>query len=176
MRDFKAYNNTLAFINTLPALATLNKPGYSTKGFTIKNGIAKFRKIGERIIFDMIRIEGVSANIVGKGEIDLKKNTINMNMAIQTARELGKVVGSIPLLGYIIMGEDKSMTVGLKITGSLSQPKVQTSASNELLKLPLDIIKRTLQSPAHIINKTPKPEKKPFIEIKKPEVFNRIAP
>ncbi len=74
------------------------------------------------------------------------------------------------------MGEDKSMTVGLKITGSLSQPKVQTSASNELLKLPLDIIKRTLQSPAHIINKTTKPEKKPFIEIEKPEVFNRIAP
>jgi len=176
MRDFKAYNNTLAFINTLPALATLSKPGYSNKGFTIKKGIAKFRKIGERIIFDMIRIEGVSANIVGKGEIDLKKNTINMNMAIQTARELGKVVGSIPLLGYIIMGEDKSMTVGLKITGSLSQPKVQTSASQELLKLPLDIIKRTLQSPAYIINKTPKPEKKPFIEIEKPEIFNRIAP
>jgi len=176
MRDFKAYNNTLAFINTIPALATLSKPGYSNKGFTIKKGIAKFRKIGERIIFDMIRIEGISANIVGKGEIDLKKNTINMNMAIQTARELGKVVGSIPLLGYIIMGEDKSMTVGLKITGSLSQPKVQTSASKELLKLPLDILKRTLQSPAHMINKTPKPEKKPFIEIEKPEIFNRIAP
>jgi len=176
MRDFKAYNNTLAFINTIPALATLSKPGYSSKGFTIKNGIAKFRKIGERIIFDMIRIEGNSANIVGKGEIDLKKNTINMNMAIQTARELGKVVGNIPLLGYIIMGEDKSMTVGLKISGSLSQPKVETSASKELLKLPLDIIKRTLQSPAHIINKTRKQEKKPSSKIKRPEIFNRIAP
>ena len=175
MRDFKAYNNTLAFINTLPALATLSQPGYSNKGFTIKKGIAKFRKIGEKIIFDMIRIEGISANIVGKGEIDLNKNTINMNMAIQTARELGKVVGSIPLLGYIIMGEDKSMTVGLKITGSLSHPKVETSASKELLELPLDIIKRTFQSPAHIINKTPKPEKKPFIEIKKPEIFNKVV-
>jgi len=176
MRDFKAYNNTLAFINTLPALATLSKPGYSDKGFTIKKGIAKFRKMGEKIIFDMIRIEGISANIVGKGEIDLKKNTINMNMAIQTARELGKVVGSIPLLGYIIMGEDKSMTVGLKITGSLSQPKVQTSASKELLKLPLDILKRTLKSPAHIINKTQKHEKKPSAKIKRPEIFNRVAP
>ena len=176
MRDFKAYNNTLAFINTLPALATLSKPGYSNKGFIIKKGIARFRKIGERIIFDMINIEGISANIVGKGEIDFKKNTINMNMAIQTARELGKVVGSIPLLGYIIMGEDKSMTVGLKITGSLSQPKVQTSASKELLELPLEIIKRTLKSPAHMINKTSEHEKKPFIQIKKPEVFNSIAP
>jgi len=176
MRDFKAYNNTLAFLNTLPALATLNKPGYSSKGFHIKKGVAKYRKVGDRIIFDMIHIEGDSASIVGKGEIDLKKNTINMNMAIQTARELGKAVGSIPLLGYILMGSDKSMTVGLKITGSLSKPIVKTSASKELLSLPLDLIKRTLKSPAHILNKEPKPKKEPLLKIKKPEIFNKVAP
>ena len=81
-----------------------------------------------------------------------------MHFGIQTARELGKVIGSIPLLGYIIMGEDKSMTVGLKITGSLSKPIVSTSAAKELLKLPLDLLIRTLKSPAHIRN-NPKPEK-----------------
>ena len=176
MKDFKAYNNTLAFINTLPALATLQDPGYSQKGFHIKKGVAKYRKIGQKIIFDSIHIEGDSASIVGKGEIDLKKNSINMNMAIQTARELGKVVGSIPLLGYILMGEDKSMTVGLKITGSLSKPKVKTSASKEILKLPLDLIKRTLQSPAHITNQKPKAPKKPLETIKKPGIFNKVSP
>ena len=176
MRDFKAYNNTLAFINTLPALATLSKPGYSKKGFTIKHGLAKYRKIGDRIIFDMIHIEGTSADIVGKGEINLKFNTIKMNLAIQTAREFGKVVGSVPLLGYILMGKDKSMTVGLSITGSLSKPVVKTSATKEMLKLPLDIIKRTLQSPAHILNQEKKPEKKVTPKVKKPNIFNRVAP
>ena len=176
MRDFKAYNNTLAFINTLPALATLNNPGFSKKGFMIKHGIAKYRKIKNKIIFDTIHIEGTSASIVGKGVIDLKKKTINMNLAIQTARELGKVVGSIPVLGYILMGEDKSMTVGLKITGSLSKPVVKTSATKELLKLPLDLIKRTFQSPAHITNQPSKPKKKPLLNIKKPDLFNRVAP
>ncbi len=151
MRDFKAYNNTLAFLNTLPALATLNNPGFSEKGFHIKKGIAKYRKIGEKIIFDSIQIEGTSANIVGSGEIDLKKNTININLAIHIARELGKVVGSVPVIGYILMGEDKSMTIGLNITGSLSQPKVKTSGTKDLLKLPLNIIERTLKSPAHLI-------------------------
>jgi len=176
MSDFKAYNNTLAFINTLPALATLSSPGFSNKGFKIEEGVAEYRKIGNRIIFDSIYVKGKSATIVGKGEIDLKKNTINMNMAIQTARELGKVVGSIPLLGYILMGKDKSMTVGLKITGSLDKPKVKTSATKELLKLPLDLIIRTLESPVHILNKEPKPEKKPLLNIKKPEIFNKVAP
>ncbi len=49
------------------------------------------------------------------------------------------------------MGEDKSMTIGLNITGSLSQPKVKTSGTKDLLKLPLNIIERTLKSPAHLI-------------------------
>ena len=83
-----------------------------------------------------------------------------MNLAIQTARELGKVVGSVPLLGYILMGEDKSMTVGLTISGSLSKPVVKTSASKEILKLPFDLIKRTLQSPAHILNQKKKAKPK----------------
>ena len=192
MSDFKAYNNSLAFINTLPALATLNKPGFSQKGFTIKHGIAKFRKIGDKIIFDSINIEGSSANIVGRGEIDLKKDTININLAILTARELGKAIGSVPVLGYILMGEDKSMTVGLKISGSLSKPVVETSATKELLKLPLDIIKRTFESPGKLIDtqkkrvqkpkkegQTEVPDLKPLLEeeeIQKRKKFNQVAP
>ncbi|RLA68792.1 MAG: hypothetical protein DRG09_07285 [Epsilonproteobacteria bacterium] len=154
MRDFTAYNNTLAFINTLPALAALQKPGFSTNGFTIEEGVAEYRRIGkDKFIFDSIYIKGASATIVGKGELDVKKNTINMNLAIQVARELGKVVGSLPVLGYILMGKDKSVTVGLKITGSLDKPKVTTTGTQEMLLLPLDILKRTLESPARILNK-----------------------
>lgn len=70
MKDFKAYSNTLAFINTLPALAMLHKPGYSTEGFTIDSGLVEYRMIQKRkIIFDSIYIKGESATIVGKGEI-----------------------------------------------------------------------------------------------------------
>ena len=154
MSDFKAYNNTLAFINALPALATLSNPGFSEKGFKIIEGIAEYHvEKSNRFIFDSIYIKGESATIVGKGMIDIKQNKIDIKLAIQTARELGKFVGNLPLLGYILMGQDKSMTVGLEVTGKLSQPLVQTSATKEILTLPLELIKRTLQSPAHIINK-----------------------
>ena len=153
MKDFKAYNNTLAFINTLPALVALHQPGFSTKGFTINEGIVEYRQIKkDKIVFDSVYINGSAANIVGKGEVDLKKRTINMNLAIQVARELGSVVGKLPVLGYILMGKDKSATVGLKITGTLDKPKVTTSGAQDLLLLPLDIVKRTLETPAHILN------------------------
>ena len=154
MSDFKAYNNTLAFINALPALATLSNPGFSEKGFKIVEGILEYHvEKSNRFIFDSIYIKGESATIVGKGMIDIKKNKIDIKLAIQTARELGKFVGNLPLLGYILMGKDKSMTVGLEVTGKLTQPVVQTFATKEILTLPLELIKRTLQSPAHIINK-----------------------
>jgi hypothetical protein len=153
MSGFKAYNNTLAFINTLPALATLHSPGFSEKGFKVKEGVIEYRMIGDKISFDSVYIKGSSATIVGKGELNIKNKIINMNLAIQTARELGSFVGNFPLLGYILMGKDKSMTVGLKVTGTLDKPKVQTSAAQDILTLPLQILKRTLESPAHIINK-----------------------
>jgi hypothetical protein len=154
MKDFKAYNNTLAFINTVPALATLKNPGYSKKGFTIEEGVAEYRMVKkDQIIFDSIYIKGTSATIAGTGEIDLKKETIHLNLAIQTARELGKIVGSLPVVGYIITGGDKSMTFGLEITGTLDNPEVKTSAGGDILSLPMKILKRAMESPEHIINK-----------------------
>ena len=152
MKDFKAYNNTLAFINTIPALATLHKPGYSTQGFTITSGLVEYRMIKKsKIIFDSIYIKGDSSTIVGKGEIDLVKNSINIELGIQVARELGKVVGSIPLVGHILVGKDKSITVGLQITGSLNKPDVSVSAAKDILSYPLELIKRTFEAPTQLL-------------------------
>jgi len=152
MKDFKAYNNTLAFINTIPALATLHKPGYSDEGFVITSGVIDYRMIGRsKIIFDSIYIKGDSATIVGKGELDLEKKTINVELAIQIARELGKALGSIPLVGYILVGKDKSLTVGLQITGTLEKPNVSVSAAKDILSYPLELIKRTIESPAQLL-------------------------
>ena len=152
MKDFKAYNNTLAFINTIPALATLHKPGYSDKGFSIKSAIIEYRMIKkDKIIFDSIYIKGDAASIVGKGELDLKKKTINVELGIQVARELGQIVGGIPLVGYILIGEDKSITVGLKIMGSLDKPKVSIMAVEDILSYPLEVIKRTIMLPKKLL-------------------------
>jgi hypothetical protein len=152
MKGFKAYNNTLAFVNTIPALATLHKPGYSSEGFTIESGVVEYRMIKtDKIVFDSIYIKGDSATIVGKGELDLKKKTINVELGIQVARELGKVVGSIPLVGYILVGKDKSVTVGLQITGTLDKPEVSVSAAKDILSYPLELIKRTIEAPGQLL-------------------------
>jgi hypothetical protein len=153
MKDFSAYDNASKFVNTLPELNTIHTKNYKSRGFQIEEGIIEYRMIKQdKVIFDSIYIRGKEATIVGKGELDLKKKTIDIDMSIQVAREIGKVVGSIPLVGYILMGKDKSINVGLKITGSLKKPIVKTSAVKDILSTPLELIKRTLESPKHIIN------------------------
>ncbi len=151
LSDFKAYSNTLAFINTIPALATLNKPGFSNEGFKIEEGVIDYTMTPEKIVFDSVYLKGNTATVVGKGEVLLKgTKKINVNLAIRTVREFGKVVGKIPLLGYILMGDDNSMTVGLKVGGTLDNPKVTTSVAKDILTLPLEILKRTITAPAHL--------------------------
>jgi len=43
-----------------------------------------------------------------RSKIREKPQKINMDSPIQTAREIGKAIGSIPIGGYILFGEDKS--------------------------------------------------------------------
>jgi hypothetical protein len=150
LSDFKAYSNTLAFVNTLPALATLSNPGFSDKGFKITEGVIEYTMTPEKITFTSVYLKGNSATVLGKGTVDLKTKKIDVDLAILTVREFGKIVGKIPLLGYILMGDDNSMTVGLKITGTLDDPKVNTSVAKDILTLPLQILKRTITAPAHM--------------------------
>jgi len=152
MSGFKAYNNTLAFVNTIPALVTFQDPGYSEEGFTIQTAVVEYRMINStKIIFDSIYIKGDSSTIIGKGELDLVKKTIDIELGIQVARTLSKVVGSIPIVGYILVGKEKSLTVGLTITGNLDKPVVEVSAAKDILSYPLQLIKRTFETPQHLL-------------------------
>lgn len=145
MSNFKAYNNTLALINTLPALATLHSPGFNKEGFKIKQGLVKFTILNsEKLIFDSILIEGESATISGDGVIDLKTEKIDVDLAIQTAKPMGKLIRKIPIVGYILIGNDGSLiTAGLHIGGTLKKPEPKTSPVKDILSLPFKMIERT---------------------------------
>ncbi len=151
IKKFKAYNNVVAFINTLPALITFSNPGFSNKGFKIKRGEIDYEIDNGKIKFTKIFIVGKSSTILGAGEIDIKNGTINMDIVIQTAREIGKVIGNIPIIGYILMGDNKSIAVGLTITGSLDNPKVDTHTIEDMVTMPFKMIERLLKAPKYLI-------------------------
>jgi len=152
IKSFKAYNDLIALFNTIPALMTLSDPGFSSKGFVVRDGKILFRIVPGRVIFDTIYLNGKSSTIAGKGTVDLDSGKLNIDLAIRTAREMGKVLGNLPVVGYILFGKDKSITTGVKIKGTLDHPKVKTNPVQDALLYPLELLKRTVTSPAHIIN------------------------
>ncbi|WP_456432864.1 YhdP family protein [Nitratifractor sp.] len=151
LRDLKAYNDMIALFNTIPALASLSDPGFSRKGFVIRKGHIDFRIRGSRLDLDEIVLDGRSSTIVGKGRVGLDSKALDVELAVRTARELGKTLGSIPVVGYILFGKDKSLTVGVKITGTMDKPKVKTHPVAEALIYPLELIRRTLTAPAVLV-------------------------
>ncbi len=144
------YNNLLATLNTIPAILTLKNPGFSKNGFKIKRGALDYRFKDGTLFFKKIVIEGYSAQITGKGTIDLKKDMIALKLQIHFLESLTNVLNKIPVAGYLIFGKDGTLAVTLNVKGDLNDPKVSTEATKDLIKAPLNILERTLTLPFKI--------------------------
>ena len=140
-------NNLLAILNTIPAVLTLQNPGFSDKGFKIKDGMVLYHYKDEILYFDKILINGDSAQITGRGKINLKSDTILMSIQIHFLENLTKLLNKIPIAGYIIFGNDGTMAVTLNISGYLDNPKVTTETVKDAVEVPLNILERTLKLP-----------------------------
>lgn len=146
--DYKILNNILAFINTVPSLVTFSLPGYSRNGIYAKEAYLKFR--AKENIFNLtdIYLESKELNILGKGELDIEKDTIDIDLNLKT--DLASNASKIPLVGHILFDKE-SVSTSLEITGKLSDPTVKSLLAQEIIVAPINIIKRTLTLPYNIL-------------------------
>jgi hypothetical protein len=148
MQDYILLNNILAFINTVPSLATFSLPGYSTEGLYIKNAYMKFHLKNHIFNISDIYIGSKELKIVGKGTASVKYNNIDLALNLKT--DLASNLSKIPLVGYIIF-DGQSISTTLKITGKLTDPKVETMLARDIVVAPLNIILRTITLPYKLI-------------------------
>jgi len=141
------YNNILAMLNTIPAVLLLKDPGFNKKGFKVQRGVIQYHFQTPTLTFENIVLQGHSANITGKGHINFQADTIALHMQIHFLESLTTILNKIPIAGYLIFGDDGSMAITLNIHGSLYNPKVETEATKDLVKAPLNILERTLTLP-----------------------------
>jgi len=141
------YNNLLATLNTIPAVLMLKNPGFSNKGFKIKEGAIEYHYQNNELRFDNILINSDSAQITGRGKLNLNSQTILMLMHIHFLENLANILNKIPVAGYLIFGDDGTMAVTLNISGYLDNPKVTTETVKDVIKVPLNILDRVLTLP-----------------------------
>jgi len=144
IEDYTVLNNTLAFFNTIPSLVTFSVPDYSKNGLHVKQMYGSFHKDKDIIKIKEAKISSQELTITSTGESDLKNETINVLMQVKT--DIGSSAKDIPLLGYIIFGDD-SVSTTVKVHGNLNNPKVESSVAKSIIVAPYNILKRTLSLP-----------------------------
>ena len=150
VKDLGTLNNIIAFINTIPALLTLNTPGFSSKGYHINNGYISYLFYKNILYLKKIIIKGTNLDFYGKGYVNLNKNYIKMKINTVVKIKLKK----IPILGkalsYILFGKDGYLHINIFIHGNLNNPEVSKDLGGGVIETPLKLFKRVLTLPFNI--------------------------
>jgi hypothetical protein len=149
LKDYKVINNTLAFINTLPALSTFSLPQYSSKGLRVKEVYGGFTYNNKNITIHDANLDSKELKMSGNGNLNFEKNSIDMSLHVKT--DLGSKLSKVPLVGYLLFGDDGSVSTTVTISGKLNDPTVSNAVAKEIIVSPFNLLKRTIMLPMHLI-------------------------
>ncbi len=151
IKDLKFFNNLMATINAIPSLLVFNDPNFNTSGYFVDNGYVEFNQSTEAMNITELQLRGKSADIAGTGKVDLIANTLDLKLQIKTLKTFSSAIDMIPLVGGIILGDDKRIATNVDVTGATTDPKIETHLIMDTLKSPMNIIKRTLELPLELL-------------------------
>ncbi len=151
IRDLKFFNNLMATINAIPSLLVFNDPNFNTSGYFVDNGYVEFNQSTEAMNITELQLRGKSADIAGTGRVDLIANILDLKLQIKTLKTFSSAIDMIPLVGGIILGDDKRISTNVDVTGPTTDPKIETHLIMDTLKSPVNIIKRTLELPLELL-------------------------
>ena len=147
LKDYIFYQKLLSFLNSVPSLLSFKTPDFNDKGFTVKNGKILLTRKGDVIEFLAIEMIGTSADIGGRGTIDLKSKKINIDLELKILKDASGIIDKIPLINQIILGKDRSLSTVIAIRGTTEKPEYSTQILRDALLSPLKIIRNVLQAP-----------------------------
>lgn len=141
-KDFAIIQNILALIDTIPALVTFRKPGLGSNGYEIKQGEVFFSVKDQYLALETIKFIGTSIDVEGKGFINLEDKSLDIALEAFTIKTLADIISKIPIVGYVILGEDGKFSTNIVIKGTLDEPKSEVNIAEDILTAPIKMIER----------------------------------
>ncbi|MEN8188458.1 MAG: AsmA-like C-terminal domain-containing protein [Thermodesulfobacteriota bacterium] len=155
LEDYVLINNILAVINTLPALITFSLPGYDTKGLPVDSAKLWLDYSGGLADVRSFELNSPELDLRGVGKVDIFKQQVDLDINLIT--QAGKNISKIPLVGYILAGDEERPSLSFEVSGDLLNPKVTSSAFEEIYTMPFSMIYRTLKTPVNWAEKLIEP-------------------
>ena len=141
-KEFVLIQNILALIDAIPSLVVFRKPGLNDDGYEIKNGSFMFWLNDEYLGLDEIDFVGTAIDISGNGLVDFKSDTLNLLLQASTMKTLSDIISSIPIVGFLILGDEGKITTNIVVSGELSNPKTEVSLLEDVVTAPFKILRR----------------------------------
>lgn len=161
MKNLTLINNLITFVNTTPAIINpllaiptlfgmANNKGFNLTGYKIVEGHLDFAYDLNQELFYMENLHTVGNMTDFKvyGLIDLNKKEIDANVILIFLKDYSKIIDYVPVLNYLFLGDEKSISTQLKIVGNLDDPKIETNLTQDAAGAPVNFIKRIFNLPS----------------------------
>jgi len=149
VKIFSLLNITEIFRGKLPDLAN---EGFAYNSITAEGNLQDGKVHLEKALMD-----GSSMNLACYGDIDLLENKLDLKIFAAPFKTVDRIIRILPLIGYVL--NDKLVSIAMKVTGKLGDPKVEYLPAGEVGSGLLGIMKRTLEVPIKVVE--------PIIPVKK---------
>lgn len=163
--DLAVLNNLLIFIHTSPALVNpllavpsvvgmATNSGFNLTGYKIVNGVIEFNYNYDQNIVDIKKFVTVGNGIDfdGVGQINMNDNTLDTKVKLIFLKDYSKIVGAIPVVNYVLLGDNNRVETEVNLHGALENPEITTNLTKESFSVPLNITKRVLSSPSMLLD------------------------
>ncbi len=148
IKNLRALNTIFAFLNTVPALVTFSLPKYNSEGLPVTEAVAGMTVNNGRANFEGLWLDSPELSMTGSGWMDFKAQKMNIDLKITSQAKSN--LQKIPFLGYILAGDETTSSLTLDVTGDIKNPQVKNSLTRDIVRMPLDILWRTLKLPGHM--------------------------
>ena len=165
IEDLAILNNLLVFIHTSPALINpllavpsvvgmATNSGFNLTAYKIINGIVEFEYAQKESILEIKKLVTIGNGIdfEGKGIVDLNNMTINSEIKLIFLKDYSKIVGAIPVVNYVLLGDSNRVETQVNLFGDLSNPSITTNLTKETFSIPMNITKRIFSTPSMIFD------------------------
>lgn len=177
IKDLAILNNLLIFIQTSPALINpllaipsvvglATNSGFNLTAYKIVNGNIEFNYSKEKNLLDIKKLVTIGNGIDfdGSGKIDLNTMMLSSTIKLIFLKDYSKIVGMIPVVNYVLLGDNNRVETEVNLDGSLDNPELSTNLTKDTITAPMNIGKRILNSPVKlfdfIMGKDPEEEMK----------------
>ena len=113
----------------------------------------------QNLSFFDIKTQGNGLDLKGSMLMNLETKKVSGEFEASFFKTASKVIGSIPLVNYLLLGDDKKISLDAKVSGTLEDMQISTNAAQSTIAAPFSIFGRVLTLPFKAIDTVVNPNK-----------------